>query len=433
MSDQPDSRDVNDAPEGRIESAQAAVKAVAASLGDKVGSVKDDATKVAASARATAREALHVTRNLAQDGLHEMGRSAKGAASATAEALRSAKATAITGAVGTAQSAVSEAQGRLEAVAGSTAAFTALARDNVYEKWIPLGKSLRQRIRNDVSDSAEALVEEAVRFLKASSPIRERIARSAVAVGIATAAAYKKIAAASPQFAELSPALKAKIALAGGRGEWRSVQMAESFFEESVPAAIRNLGEPAVLEFLGGKHASHVQSVENAPVLAMESGNVLWEASRSNLERGSANMTGLELAKANVANLVDAAGIVAVHAIEAAAVAGCIGLALETVVAAGENLVYVYHGERSARAASADVAKKAGKQGAYAAAGGAVVSAAMALGAGPALSAMAPVLMTIGGTVYVIGAARRISSAFGSGADRRAVEDLLLAEPVRMS
>ena len=178
-------------------------------------------------------------------------------------------------------------------------------------------------------------------------------------------------------------------------------------------------------EFLGGKHASHIKSFDNAPHLVMDSSNIIWEAPGPNLARGSANMTGFELAKANAANLVDAAGLVAVQAIETAALAGCIGMALETVVAVGENLVYVCHGERSAKEAAPDVAKKAVKQGAVAAIGGAAISAAGALGAGPALSAMAPVLITIGGTVYVVGAAKRISEALRTCTDQQAAELLL--------
>lgn len=242
--------------------------------------------------------------------------------------------------------------------------------------------------------------------------IRTGAKKAAVATSAATAAAYSQILAASPAFGELSLSLKLKFALAGLRGTWRIIPAAESFFESSVPQVIRNLGEDAVVEFLKGKHASHIKSVVNDPSLAMKDSNIVWEAAKYNLKRGSADMTGAELARANALNIIDAAGIVAGRTLQIAAKAGCVGMALEGFVSLGENLIYVYAGERSAKEAAIDVSKNMVEKGILSAVSGVVVSVAIAFGAGPALATMAPVMVTIGGTVYLLGAINRISKAY---------------------
>ncbi len=243
---------------------------------------------------------------------------------------------------------------------------------------------------------------------------RKILTDAALAMGSATAGAYSKILAASPSFTELPQTLKTKMVFAGLRGElsFRTVSAAESFYESSLPEVIKNFGKDAVVDFSDGKHASHIKSVYNDPSLAMKDSNIVWEAAKENLARGSSNMTGAELAKANVANLVDAAGIVAVEALETAAVAACVGMALEGVVSLGENLIYVYAGERTTKEAALDMAKNMAKKGALSAVSGAVISVAIACGAGPVLSSMAPVIVTVGGTIYVIGAVNRIAGAY---------------------
>lgn len=421
-----ESRSAADGVGGRTRAAQAAVTAAAAAVGNKVEALKEEATSAAARSGAKAKDVLDRVGSSAKDTMQKSGRVAKDAAGAAAQTMRGVTADVVAPVMAGAQSAVGETKDRLVSAAESTTQRAHQVCDDVGALWASVGEPLWHRIEAEVSGPARAFAEAATRSLESLGPARERIAQAAVAVGAATAAAYSKVAAASPQFGELSPVLKAKIAIAGSSGEWRSLSLADGFYRESVPGVVRNLGEPAVWKFFGGKHASHIQSVENAPSLSMDSTNIIWEASKANLERGSANMTGFELAKANAANLVDAAGLVAVHVIETAALAGCIGMALETVVAVGENLVYVCHGERSAKEAAADVAKKAAKKGAAAAIGGAAVSAAVALGAGPALSTMAPVLITIGGAVYVVGAAKRISEALSTSTDLQAAEFLLL-------
>ncbi len=414
------------APDGRTRAAHTAVRSAVAAVGSKVEAAKDDAADAIARSGARAKDVLERVGDSAKDGIQKSGRMAQDAAGSAAQTMQGVHAAAVSPAIGKAQSAIVETKDRLASAADSATQRMEKARESASERWAAVGESLRRRIEADVAGPAKAFAEAAARRLESLGPAREQVVQAAVAVGAATAAAYGKVATASPQFGELSPLLKAKFALAGSRGEWRSLSLSESLYQESVPGAVHNLGETAVWKFLGGKHASHIQSVENAPHLAMDTANIIWEASGANLERGSANMTGLELAKANAANLVDAAGLVAVHALETAALAGCIGMALETVVAVGENLVFVCHGKRSAREAAIDVGKKAAKQGVVAGIGGAAVATAVALGAGPALSAMAPVLITIGGTVYVVSATKRISDALRTCADPQAVELLLL-------
>ncbi len=243
---------------------------------------------------------------------------------------------------------------------------------------------------------------------------RDVLKNAAIAMGSATVGAYAKILAASPSFAELPQTLKAKMVLAGLGGEkgFRSVSAAESFYESSIPDVVKNFGEEAVVDFWEGKHASHIKSVHNDPSLAMRDSNIVWEAAEKNQVRGSSDMTGSELADANIANLVDAAGSVAAEAIEIAALAGCFGIALEGIVSLGENMIYVYAGERTAKEAALDMAKNMGKKGALSSVSGVVISVAIACGAGPVLSSMAPVFVTIGGTIYVIGTVNRISGAY---------------------
>ena len=242
--------------------------------------------------------------------------------------------------------------------------------------------------------------------------IRKRAKKAAVAAGAATAVAYNQILTASPAFGELPRALKVKFLAAGLRDSWRIMPVGESFYESSVPQVIRNFGKDAVVEFLEGKHASHIKSVHNHPELAIENSNIVWEAAWKNLSRGSRDMTGVELAKANAANIIDAAGIVAGQTLQIAAKAGCIGMALEGVVSLGENMIYVYAGERTAKEAVLDVSKNMAQKGVLSAVSGVVVSVAIAFGAGPALASMAPVLVTVGGTVYLLGAVNRIAGAY---------------------
>lgn len=272
-----------------------------------------------------------------------------------------------------------------------------------------------QRYTDIVTDSliqANHKLKESTEVIDPDGAIRKGAQKAAVAVGAATVAAYNQILAASPAFGDLPLALKAKFAAAGLREAWRIMPVSEGFYDSSLPGVIKNFGKDAVVEFLDGKHASHIKSVKNHPELALENSNIVWEAAKYNLRRGHADMTGLELARANALNIIDAAGIVAGRTLQIAAKAGCVGMALEGVVSLGENMIYVYAGERSVKEAAVDMSKNMVKKGVLAAVSGVVVSVAIAFGAGPALSAMAPVMVTIGGTVFLIGAVNRIAGAY---------------------
>ena len=287
--------------------------------------------------------------------------------------------------------------------------------DEQWEKFTTEVEDASQRYAEKVSDAlvlTNNILEESATAIDPEGTIRNRAKKAAVAAGAATASAYSLILAASPAFGELPLALKVKFAAAGLRDSWRIMPVAEGFYESSVPQVIRNFGKDAVVEFLDGKHASHIKSVYNNPELAMENGNIVWEAAWKNLSRGSRDMTGIELAKANAANIIDAAGIVAGQTLQIAAKAGCVGMALEGVVSLGENMIYVYAGKRTAKEAAIDVSKNMAQKGMLSAVSGVVVSVAIAFGAGPALASMAPVLVTIGGTVYLLGAVNRIAGAY---------------------
>ncbi len=272
-----------------------------------------------------------------------------------------------------------------------------------------------QRYTDIVTDSliqANHKLKESTEMVYPDVTISKVTKKAAVAVGAATVAAYNQILAASPAFGDLPLALKVKFASAGLRGAWRIMPVSEGFYDSSLPGVIKNFGKDAVVEFLDGKHASHIKSVKLHPELALENSNIVWEAAKYNLRRGHADMTGLELARANALNIIDAAGIVAGRTLQIAAKAGCVGMALEGVVSLGENMIYVYAGERSVKEAAVDMSRNMAKKGVLAAVSGVVVSVAIAFGAGPALSAMAPVMVTIGGTVFLIGAVNRIAGAY---------------------
>lgn len=348
-------------------------------------------------------------------------RGVKAAADKTVEIGRDVKRTSQVAAdkvVNTGSRAARGAQGTLVKVADAGKEKLLDAKNFADEQW--------QRFTTEVEDASQRYAENVSQALvltnniftesdTATDPegtVLNRAKKAAVAAGAATASAYNLILAASPAFGKLPQTLKVKFAAAGLRDSWRTMPVAEGFYESSVPQVIRNFGKDAVVEFLDGKHASHIKSVHNHPELAMENSNIVWEAAWRNISRGPRDMTGVELAKANAANIFDAAGIVAGQTLQIAAKAGCIGMALEGVVSLGENMIYVYAGERTAKEAVLDVSKNMAQKGVLSAVSGVVVSVAIAFGAGPALASMAPVLVTIGGTVYLIGAVNRIAGAY---------------------
>ena len=234
------------------------------------------------------------------------------------------------------------------------------------------------------------------------------------ATGAAVGAAFLRVENMVPSFSDLAPSVKAKFAMAGLRGAWRPVEFAQGFFEEGIPAGVRNLGENAVLKFVQDKHAGHIKAVANAPELMMEHATIVWERAKDNLARGAADMTPMELAKANAINAMDAAGIVAGQAIQTAATAGAIGMALEGVVTVAENYIYVYRGEKDVDEGVRDAVTDIIKKGGASAVGGIGLTVALSLGAGPAIAAAGPVIVTVGGATFVLTAYKRIKTALDS-------------------
>ena len=117
-------------------------------------------------------------------------------------------------------------------------------------------------------------------------------------VGTATAAAgvntlIRGVPGLEGAFESVSDSLQQKFVRAGLGSEWgnRTLAEAQAFYRNSVPFSVRNLGEDAVHRFLEGKQASHIQSKYNAPHLAAENSNLLWENGVLNNARQGVDMT----------------------------------------------------------------------------------------------------------------------------------------------
>ncbi len=221
------------------------------------------------------------------------------------------------------------------------------------------------------------------------------------------------------RFNELSASLRWRFRIAGlgnGRGI-RTPAQAEQFYLRSLPASVRNLGEKAVGQFLNGKQASHVESVANAPGKAKALGNTVWEYAKSNTQRGSRNMTGVQKLGVNVRNGAHAARLVAKSAAVNAARGGALAAALEAPVSIAENTIHVMKGKKAKGDATKDVAKDVGKAGVAGGvvAGGMTVVAAM--GAGPLITVAAPIVGTVGLGVFAFSSAWRIRRAIVGGPD----------------
>jgi len=296
-----------------------------------------------------------------------------------------------------------EGGARVGNLTGRAVSRMGLVGGETYARFSEFGAALNEAI----GEQMRGLDRNARRF-------REDPAEWGKATAASVSAAFLVVEQMVPSFSDLAPAVKAKFAVAGLRGAWRPIDVAQAFFEEGVPAAVRNLGEDAVLKFVEGKHAGHIQAVANAPERMMEHSNIVWERAKDNLARGGADMKPTELAKANAVNAMDAAGIVANQAIRTAATAGCIGMALEGVVSVAENYIYVYKGDKDIDEGIQDAAKDILKKGGVSAIGGVGWMVALSLGAGPAISAAGPVIVTVGGATFVVAAYRRIKTALES-------------------
>ena len=151
----------------------------------------------------------------------------------------------------------------------------------------------------------------------------------------------------SGSFFDLSSGLRQKFkgaGLSGERGGARTLYEAQEFYRESIPYPVRNLREGAVKDYLAGKEASHIDSVKNAPQLARDSDNLVWEDSRINRARGAEDMTGMDKMHAHGTNAFDASSIVFRDSLRAGVMAGFYASLLEAPVATIENY---YHYKRS--------------------------------------------------------------------------------------
>ena len=218
-------------------------------------------------------------------------------------------------------------------------------------------------------------------------------------------------------FSSLSGSLQRKFMDAGLRPEHgiRSAAEAQALYQESVPLMVRNYGADAVRQFLRGKDASHIQSVNNAPHLARDSGNILWENSGVNRARGADNMTGLEQLSTQGHNAVQTAGIVLRECATAAATSALYAALLETPVAAIENYIRYQKGVASGEQAIKDAAKSIAQADGAGAIAGVAITIAIGLGAGPIIATVAPILMPIGLALYGISALKRILNALDNG------------------
>lgn len=259
---------------------------------------------------------------------------------------------------------------------------------------------------------------EAAQETRAGTPIGG--GRSATASTLAMAAGADTLIRGVPSssFEELGEGLHRKFAVAGLGGErgYRTLSEAQAFYQDSVPYPIRNLGGDAALRYLEGKDASHIQSWENAPRLAKDSGNILWERSDLNRARGSENMTAWEELSARSTNAFDASAVVFRECLETAAMTALYAALLESPVAALENIIHHRKGRKSGEEAVRDAATSIANRAAQSAAVGFSVTAAVALaGAGPLLVTIAPILMPVGFALYGYAAVKRVMNALSDG------------------
>ena len=198
--------------------------------------------------------------------------------------------------------------------------------------------------------------------------------------------------------------------LGNGRGA-RTTPEAEQLFLRSVPRWVRSSGERAVKAFLKDKHASHIESVANAPGKAKIMGNMVWESRKRNWSRGPRNMTGVDRLRAHAKNGVHAARLGAKGFGAQLGKAAAFAALLELPVSAVENTIRVVKGSVSGKDAAKQTAKNTATAGAIGGVTAVGITGAVALGAGPAVTALSPIVAPAGAAIYVISAFRRIGGA----------------------
>ena len=241
----------------------------------------------------------------------------------------------------------------------------------------------------------------------------ERTTHMAGLTGIASAAAGAELLVRgipTSSFEGLSDSLQQKFADAGLRGATRSAAEAQAFYQDSTPYSIRNLGGDAVGRFTDGKDASHIQSVQNAPHLAHDPKNIIWENSGINRARGSDNMTGTEHFRASAGNAFDATGIVLRECLETAGMTALYAGLMEAPVAAIENYLHYSRGRKTGEEAIKDAVRAVAVRSGTGAGVGFTVTLAVAAGAGPLLT-VAPYVMPVGLALYGYNALKRIQRA----------------------
>ena len=224
-------------------------------------------------------------------------------------------------------------------------------------------------------------------------------------------------------FDNLSSTLQRKFMDAGLRPEHgiRTTAEAQSLYQETVPAFVRNFGGDAVRDFLGGKDASHIKSVANAPHLSADPNNIMWESSAINRARGASDMTQWDRFTAQTNNTFDASRIVMRHCMPGAASAAFTAALMEAPVATIENYIHYKRGRKTGEQAIIDAAKSITIH----AGTGAVVYigitiAVGALGAAgvtvaPVIATLAPILLPVGFALYTQSALKRILDALSDG------------------
>ena len=189
-----------------------------------------------------------------------------------------------------------------------------------------------------------------------------------------------------------------------GRGlGLRAPTMAQRFYERSVPDAVRNQGESAVLHFIKGKDASHIRSVSRMPAWAKRPSNVVWEFAKKNRSRRGKNMSAPDLAAAKSVARTSAIRATA----KGVARGGFIAAAIEAPVAGLENFFHWKRGRKPGRQAAADAAKSTVGAGAV----GLVATVVVAgISHGAAVMGMSLTLGPAGMPLAVAGAAMMVGS-----------------------
>ena len=179
-------------------------------------------------------------------------------------------------------------------------------------------------------------------------------------------------------------------------------------------------GEGAALNYLSERDLSHIRSVREAPELAAEPSNVVFERTHANRTRGARNMTNWEWAVANTDSVVvgarASARVVAVSMVRGVRQ----GALLNLPVAATVETLHVVNERKTAGEAARDAALDVGGAGAA----GAAVASALTVAGTFGFTVGAPVLVPlaiVGGAAYVWVSSDRIWQALDDES-RAAVE-----------